>query len=43
MVVVIEKIRAAIERPVTIEGLTLPVEASIGIAMFPITARTSTR
>ena len=35
VVVVIEKIRAAIERPVTIEGLSLPAEASIGIAMFP--------
>ncbi|MGH2886633.1 MAG: putative bifunctional diguanylate cyclase/phosphodiesterase, partial [Solirubrobacteraceae bacterium] len=35
VVVVIEKIRAALEQPVTIEGLSLPAEASIGIAMFP--------
>ena len=35
VVVVIEKIRAALEQPVTIDGLGLPAEASIGIAMFP--------
>jgi len=35
VVVVIEKIRAALEQPVTIEGLGLPAEGSIGIAMFP--------
>ncbi len=35
VVVVIEKIRAALELPVTIDGLGLPAEASIGIAMFP--------
>ncbi|HTP21051.1 MAG TPA: EAL domain-containing protein [Solirubrobacteraceae bacterium] len=35
VVVVIEKIRAALEEPVTIEGLGLPAEGSIGIAMFP--------
>ena len=35
VVVVIEKIRAALERPVTIDGLALPAEGSIGIAMFP--------
>jgi diguanylate cyclase len=35
VVVVIEKIRAALERPVTIDGLALPAEGSTGIAMFP--------
>ncbi len=35
VVIVIEKIRAALEKPVTIDGLALPAEASIGIAMFP--------
>jgi diguanylate cyclase (GGDEF)-like protein/PAS domain S-box-containing protein len=35
VIVVIEKIRAALELPVTIEGLGLPAEGSIGIAMFP--------
>jgi diguanylate cyclase len=35
VVVVIEKMRAALEQPVTIDGLGLPAEASIGIAMFP--------
>jgi diguanylate cyclase len=35
VVVVIEKIRAVLKQPVTIEGLGLPAEASIGIAMFP--------
>jgi diguanylate cyclase len=35
VVVVIAKIRAALEQPVTIEGLSLPAEASIGIAMYP--------
>ncbi|MBV8220154.1 MAG: EAL domain-containing protein, partial [Solirubrobacterales bacterium] len=35
VVVVIEKIRSALELPVTIDGLGLPAEASIGIAMFP--------
>jgi diguanylate cyclase (GGDEF)-like protein/PAS domain S-box-containing protein len=35
VVVVVEKIRAALEQPVTIEGLSLPAEASVGIAMFP--------
>ena len=33
--VVIEKVRAALEQPVIIDGLALPAEASIGIAMFP--------
>jgi diguanylate cyclase (GGDEF)-like protein/PAS domain S-box-containing protein len=33
--IVIEKIRAALEQPVTIDGLALPAEGSIGIAMFP--------
>ena len=35
VLVVIEKIRAGLERPVTIDGLALPAEGSIGIAMFP--------
>jgi diguanylate cyclase (GGDEF)-like protein/PAS domain S-box-containing protein len=35
VIVVIEKIRAALEQPVTIDGLGLPAEGSIGIAMFP--------
>ncbi len=35
VIVVIEKIRAGLERPVTIDGLALPAEGSIGIAMFP--------
>jgi diguanylate cyclase len=35
VIVVIEKIRAALELPVTIDGLALPAEASIGIAMYP--------
>ena len=35
VLVVIEKIRSALERPVTIDGLALPAEGSIGIAMFP--------
>jgi diguanylate cyclase (GGDEF)-like protein/PAS domain S-box-containing protein len=35
VVTVIEKIRSALELPVTIDGLGLPAEASIGIAMFP--------
>ena len=35
VVIVIEKIRAALEKPVTIDGLALPAEGSIGIAMFP--------
>lgn len=33
--VVIDKVRAALEQPVIIDGLALPAEASIGIAMFP--------
>jgi diguanylate cyclase (GGDEF)-like protein/PAS domain S-box-containing protein len=33
--VVIEKVRAALERPVLVDGLALPAEGSIGIAMFP--------
>jgi diguanylate cyclase len=33
--VVIEKVRAALEQPVIVDGLSLPAEASIGIAMFP--------
>jgi diguanylate cyclase (GGDEF)-like protein/PAS domain S-box-containing protein len=33
--VVIEKVRAALEQPVTVDGLALPAEGSIGIAMFP--------
>jgi diguanylate cyclase (GGDEF)-like protein/PAS domain S-box-containing protein len=33
--VVIGKMRAALERSVTVEGLALPAEGSIGIAMFP--------
>jgi diguanylate cyclase (GGDEF)-like protein/PAS domain S-box-containing protein len=32
---VIEKVRAALEQPVIVDGLALPAEASIGIAMFP--------
>jgi diguanylate cyclase (GGDEF)-like protein/PAS domain S-box-containing protein len=32
---VIEKVRGALEQPVTIDDLALPTEASIGIAMFP--------
>jgi diguanylate cyclase (GGDEF)-like protein/PAS domain S-box-containing protein len=35
VVIVIQKIRAALQKPVTIDGLALPAEASIGIAMFP--------
>ena len=34
-VVVIEKIRAALEQPVVVDGLGLPAEGSIGIAMYP--------
>jgi predicted signal transduction protein with EAL and GGDEF domain len=33
--VVIEKIRAALEQPVIVDGLGLPAEGSIGIAMYP--------
>ncbi|HTU84682.1 MAG TPA: EAL domain-containing protein [Solirubrobacteraceae bacterium] len=33
--IVIEKIRTALEEPVIVDGLALPAEASIGIAMFP--------
>jgi diguanylate cyclase (GGDEF)-like protein/PAS domain S-box-containing protein len=33
--VVIEKVRATLEQPVIVDGLALPAEASIGIAMFP--------
>ncbi|HTX12570.1 MAG TPA: EAL domain-containing protein [Solirubrobacteraceae bacterium] len=33
--VVIEKVRTALEQPVIVDGLALPAEASIGIAMFP--------
>jgi diguanylate cyclase (GGDEF)-like protein/PAS domain S-box-containing protein len=32
---VVERARAAIEQPVTVEGLPLSVEASIGIALYP--------
>jgi diguanylate cyclase (GGDEF)-like protein/PAS domain S-box-containing protein len=35
VVVVIEKVRAALEQPVVVDGLSLPAEGSIGIAMFP--------
>ncbi len=37
--VVIGKLRAALEQSVTIEGLALPAEGSIGIAMFPAHGR----
>jgi diguanylate cyclase (GGDEF)-like protein/PAS domain S-box-containing protein len=37
--VVIGKMRAALERPVTVEGLEVPAEGSIGIAMFPAHGR----
>jgi diguanylate cyclase (GGDEF)-like protein/PAS domain S-box-containing protein len=33
--VVVEKVRTALEQPVIIDGLALPAEGSIGIAMFP--------
>jgi diguanylate cyclase (GGDEF)-like protein/PAS domain S-box-containing protein len=33
--VVIEKIRRALEQPVIVDGLALPAEGSIGIAMYP--------
>jgi diguanylate cyclase (GGDEF)-like protein/PAS domain S-box-containing protein len=33
--VVIEKIRAALEQPVIVDGLGLPAEGSIGIAIYP--------
>jgi diguanylate cyclase len=33
--VVIEKVRAALEQPVVVDGLSLPAEGSIGIAMYP--------
>jgi diguanylate cyclase (GGDEF)-like protein/PAS domain S-box-containing protein len=33
--VVIEKVRAAIEVPVVVDGLSLPAEGSIGVAMYP--------
>jgi diguanylate cyclase len=32
---VIEKVRAALEQPVVVDGLSLPAEGSIGIAMYP--------
>ncbi|MFZ1997404.1 MAG: EAL domain-containing protein [Solirubrobacteraceae bacterium] len=31
----VERIRAALERPVTVQGLPLSLEASIGIALYP--------
>jgi diguanylate cyclase (GGDEF)-like protein/PAS domain S-box-containing protein len=37
--VVIGKLRAALEQSVSIEGLALPAEGSIGIAMFPAHGR----
>jgi diguanylate cyclase (GGDEF)-like protein/PAS domain S-box-containing protein len=37
--VVIGKMRAALERSVMVEGLALPAEGSIGIAMFPAHGR----
>jgi diguanylate cyclase (GGDEF)-like protein/PAS domain S-box-containing protein len=37
--VVIGKLRAALEQSVTVEGLALPAEGSIGIAMFPAHGR----
>jgi diguanylate cyclase (GGDEF)-like protein/PAS domain S-box-containing protein len=37
--VVIGKMRAALEQSVTVEGLALPAEGSIGIAMFPAHGR----
>ncbi len=35
VVVAVERIRAALERPVIIDGLALSADASIGIALFP--------
>jgi diguanylate cyclase (GGDEF)-like protein len=32
---VVDRLRAALEEPVAVEGLSLVIEASIGIAMFP--------
>jgi diguanylate cyclase (GGDEF)-like protein/PAS domain S-box-containing protein len=37
--VVIGKMRAVLERPVLVEGLEVPAEGSIGIAMFPAHGR----
>jgi diguanylate cyclase len=37
--VVIDKIRSALEEPVIVDGLALPAEGSIGIAMFPAHGR----
>jgi diguanylate cyclase (GGDEF)-like protein/PAS domain S-box-containing protein len=39
VVVVIDKMRAALEQPVIVDGLSLPAEGSIGIAMFPTHGR----